>query len=39
MACRMGNEIDLTIAVAMVSSKIPDKDHYKNVIEEASQKS
>ena len=38
MACRMGNEIDLTIAVAMVSSKIPDKDHYKSVVEEATQK-
>jgi len=38
MACRMGNEIDLTVAVAMVSSKIPDKDHYKSVIEEATEK-
>jgi len=38
MACRMGSEIDLTIAVAMVSSKIPDKDHYKSVVEEATQK-
>jgi S-adenosylmethionine synthetase len=38
MACRMGNEIDLTIAVAMVSSKIPDKDHYKSVVEEMTEK-
>ena len=38
MACRMGSEIDLTIAVAMVSSKIPDKDHYKSVVEETTQK-
>ena len=38
MACRMGGEIDLTIAVAMVSSKIPDKDHYKSVIEETIEK-
>lgn len=38
MACRMGDEIALTIAVAMVSSKIPDKDHYKSVVEEATQK-
>jgi S-adenosylmethionine synthetase len=38
MACRMGNEIDLTIAVAMVSSKMPDKEHYKSVVEEATEK-
>ncbi|OGS42269.1 MAG: S-adenosylmethionine synthetase, partial [Euryarchaeota archaeon RBG_16_62_10] len=38
MACRMGSDIDLTIAIAMVSSKIPDKDHYKSVIEEATEK-
>jgi len=38
MACRMGNEIDLTIAAAMVSKKIPDKDHYRSVIEEATEK-
>ena len=37
MACRMGGEIGLTIAVAMVSSKIPDKDHYKSVVEEATE--
>jgi S-adenosylmethionine synthetase len=34
----MGNEIDLTIAAAIVSSKTPDKDHYKSVIEEATEK-
>jgi S-adenosylmethionine synthetase len=34
MACRKGSDIDLTIAVAMVGSKIPDKDHYKSAIEE-----
>jgi len=38
MACRTGDNIDITIAVAMVSSKIPDKDHYKSVIEETAQK-
>lgn len=38
MACRMGNEIDLTIAAAMVSSKMPDKEHYKSVVEEATEK-
>ena len=34
MACRTGNNIDLTVAVAIVSSKVPDKSHYKSVIEE-----
>ncbi|MCU0852918.1 MAG: methionine adenosyltransferase [Thermoplasmata archaeon] len=38
MACRMGDEIDLTIAVAMVDSKIPDKNHYCSVVEEATDK-
>ncbi len=38
MACRMKDEIDLTVAAAMVSSKIPDKDHYKSVIEETTEK-
>jgi S-adenosylmethionine synthetase len=38
MACRMKDEIDLTVAVAMVSSKVPDKDHYKSVIEETTEK-
>ena len=38
MACRMGDEIDLTIAVAMVDSKLPDKDHYISAIEEATDK-
>ena len=35
MACRTGDKIALTIAVAMVSSKVPDKGHYQNVVEEA----
>ncbi|MBE0519066.1 MAG: methionine adenosyltransferase [Thermoplasmata archaeon] len=34
MACRNGSNIDLTVATAMVSSKIPDKSHYKSVIDE-----
>ena len=34
MACRNGSNIDLTVAAAMVSSKIPDKSHYKSVIDE-----
>jgi S-adenosylmethionine synthetase len=34
MACRNDKDIDLTIACAMVSSKVPDKSHYKSVIEE-----
>jgi len=34
MACRKGSNIDLTVAVAMVDSKIPDKDHYISAIEE-----
>ena len=34
MACRRNDKITLTIAAAMVDSKIPDKDHYKSVIEE-----
>ncbi len=38
MACRMEDEIDLTVAAAMVSSKIPDKEHYKSVIEETTEK-
>ncbi len=38
MACRMKDEIALTVAVAMVSSKIPDKEHYKSVIEETTEK-
>jgi S-adenosylmethionine synthetase len=29
---------DGTIAVAMVSSKMPDKEHYKSVVEEATEK-
>ncbi len=38
MACRMGNEIDLTVAVAMVSSKVPDASHYISSIQEATRK-
>jgi S-adenosylmethionine synthetase len=38
MACRAKDLIDLTIAVAMVSSKVPDKDHYRNVVEETTSK-
>lgn len=34
MACRHGSKINLTIACAMVSSKIPDGSHYKSCIEE-----
>jgi S-adenosylmethionine synthetase len=34
MACRIGNDIILTVAAAMVDSKIPDKDHYISVVEE-----
>lgn len=34
MACRHGSDIDLTIAVALVSSKVPDKSHYRSAIEE-----
>ena len=38
MACRKGEDIGLTIAIAMVSKKIPDKDHYRSSIEEATDK-
>lgn len=38
MAFRNGSEIDLTIAAAMVSSKIPDKDHYISIIEQCKEK-
>lgn len=38
MACRRGSKINLTIAVAMVSSKIPDASHYKSCIEEMKEK-
>lgn len=38
MAFRNGPKIDLTIAAAMVSSKVPDKSHYANVAEQCSQK-
>jgi S-adenosylmethionine synthetase len=34
MAARMEDKIYLTVAAAMVDSKIPDSDHYKSVIEE-----
>lgn len=34
MASRIGNEIDLTIAAALIDSLVPDKDHYISVVEE-----
>ena len=34
MAARMSNEINLTVACAMVDRFIPDKDHYISAIEE-----
>jgi S-adenosylmethionine synthetase len=38
MACRHGSKTNLTVAVAMVSSKIPDGSHYKSCIEEMNDK-
>ncbi len=38
MATRIGNEIDLTIAAAMVDCLTPDADHYKSVVEELKSK-
>jgi S-adenosylmethionine synthetase len=38
MACRHGSKTNLTVAVAMVSSKIPDGSHYKSCIEELNDK-
>ena len=38
MACRNEDNIDITIAAAMVSSKIPDKSHYQSVVEQSSEK-
>jgi len=35
MGLRKGKDINLTIAVAMISSLIPDRSHYVNTIEEA----
>lgn len=37
MACRRQDAIDVTVAAAMVDSKIPDKEHYKSVIEECTE--
>ncbi|UCE80363.1 MAG: methionine adenosyltransferase [Methanobacteriota archaeon] len=34
MACRNGSKIDLTIAAALVSSKVPDGGHYISVMEQ-----
>jgi S-adenosylmethionine synthetase len=34
MSFRNGSKVDITIAAAMVSSKIPDSEHYKSVVEE-----
>ena len=38
MACRHGSKTNLTVAVAMVSSKIPDGSHYKSCLEEMNDK-
>ncbi len=38
MACRQGSDIDLTIAAAMVSSKVKDKSHYENVVQQCREK-
>jgi len=38
MACRRGDDLVLTIAVALVSPKVPDKSHYVSVIEEFTDK-
>jgi S-adenosylmethionine synthetase len=38
MACRIGDKIALTVAVAIVSSKVPDKEHYQSVMEESRSK-
>ena len=34
MACREGNEIDLTVAAAIVSPLVKDRDHYISVIDD-----
>jgi len=34
MALRKGKDINLTVAAAMVSGLVPDKDHYISVVEE-----
>jgi S-adenosylmethionine synthetase len=38
MACRMGDSIALTIAIAMVACKVPDKSHYQSSIRDATNK-
>ena len=38
MACRNGRKIELTIAAALVSSKVKDKDHYVSVVEQCRDK-
>ncbi len=38
MACRMKDKINLTIAVAMVDCRLPDKGAYKSSIEQATEK-
>jgi len=38
MSCRKGDDIDLTIAVAMVDCEVPDKSHYKSSIAQATEK-
>jgi S-adenosylmethionine synthetase len=38
MACRMGDSIALTIAIAFVACKVPDKSHYRSSITDATNK-
>jgi S-adenosylmethionine synthetase len=38
MACRHGSKTNLTVAVAMVSGKIPDGSHYESCLEEMNDK-
>jgi S-adenosylmethionine synthetase len=38
MACRTRDSIALTIAIAMVSGKVPDKSHYQSSIRDATSK-
>ena len=38
MCFRNGSKIDMTIAAALVSSRVPDGDHYRSVIEQCTNK-
>jgi S-adenosylmethionine synthetase len=38
MAMRRKNELDITVAMAMVDKYIPDKDHYISVVQEVKEK-